>query len=344
MGGPLRDWRRTWRRGAAWGLFGLLALSFAAPSPGQAGTTSEGADGTVMSQHHLKASDSVRDVLEHPAFAGFSRLLLPNSRGRLDGDMPLRGIGSLLPYHSHIHVETTVQVLNFMIDEAAAGHTVFYDVYTAEQKALDAAKDETGLFFFRGRPGAPFAIVCPGGGFSYVGAIHEGFPLALELSKQGYNAFVLTYRVGSGQRATEDLAAAMSYVFRNAARLEVGTRDYSLWGGSAGARMVAYIGSHGSASFGGDNLPQPASIVMAYTGHSEFTKTDPPTFAMVSRDDPIVNASVVERRIDAMRSAGIDAEFHRYAHAGHGFGLGIGTDAEGWIRDALRFWEKHIQQ
>ena len=49
--------------------------------------------------------------------------------------------------------------------------------------------------FFRGRPGAPFAVICPGGGFSYVGSIHEGFPHALALSRMGYNAFV----VPSGQ-------------------------------------------------------------------------------------------------------------------------------------------------
>ena len=28
----------------------------------------------------------------------------------------------------------------------------------------------------------------------------------------------------------------------------------------------------------------------------------------------------------------------------HGFGLGIGTSAEGWINDAVKFWEKHIDK
>lgn len=26
---------------------------------------------------------------------------------------------------------------------------------------------------------------------------------------------------------------------------------------------------------------------------------------------------------------------------GHGFGLGTGTNAEGWLEDAVRFWEIH---
>src|SRR3546814_3269584 len=53
-------------------------------------------------------------------------------------------------------------------------------------------------------------------------------------------AFVLKYRTGSGGAvATEDLAAAISYIFRNADALGVDRRDYSLWGSSAGARMAA---------------------------------------------------------------------------------------------------------
>jgi hypothetical protein len=62
-------------------------------------------------------------------------------------------------------------------------------------------------------------VVCPGGGFSYVGSIHEGFPYALELSQKGYNVFVLQYRVGDEQTATRDLAAAVSFILENASML-----------------------------------------------------------------------------------------------------------------------------
>jgi NADP-dependent 3-hydroxy acid dehydrogenase YdfG len=36
--------------------------------------------------------------------------------------------------------------------------------------------------------------------------------------------------------------------------------------------------------------------------------------------------------------------YQRYPGVGHGFGLGTGTSAEGWIADAIRFWAKHIDQ
>jgi len=94
------------------------------------------------------------------------------------------------------------------------------------------------------------------GGFAYVGSVHEGFPYAAAISKKGYNAFVLRYRAGQGGAiATQDLAAAISYIYRNADVLGVSPDNYSLWGSSAGARMAAAIGSHGVAAFGGDDLP-----------------------------------------------------------------------------------------
>ena len=34
--------------------------------------------------------------------------------------------------------------------------------------------------------------------------------------------------------------------------------------------------------------------------------------------------------------------FHLFPNLRHGFGLGIGTSAEGWERDAVKFWEKYI--
>jgi acetyl esterase/lipase len=86
-----------------------------------------------------------------------------------------------------------------------------------------------------------------------------------------YHAFVLQYRVGGERIATEDLAAALSYIFENAATLEVSTKDYSLWGSSVGARMVARIGSYGAGAYRGEELPRPSTVVMAHTGHTDFT-------------------------------------------------------------------------
>lgn len=294
---------------------------------------------------HLNTDDSIRDLLGHPAFAGFARLLLPWDGRRYDQAMRLSDIGSLLPYHSHVDPETVVTALNRMIDDVNSGHAVFYSFYSEEQKREQPARENTGLFFFRGKPNAPFAVISPGGGFSYVGSVHEGFPYAAEISARGYNAFVLRYRAGyGGAVATEDLAAAISYIFRNAKALGVGTRDYSLWGSSAGARMAAAIGSRGVAAHGGDMLPKPSAVVMAYTAHSDYSSAEPPTFVVVGEQDAIASPSSMEGRIAALRGAGTEVEYHKYGNLGHGFGPGTGTSAEGWIADAVRFWEKFITQ
>jgi acetyl esterase/lipase len=253
------------------------------------------------------------------------------------------GIGSLLPYHTHVDPETVTSGLNRLIDDVAGGKTVFYRFYSDAQTQQQPARRNTGVFFFRGRPGAPFAVISPGGGFSYVGSVHEGFPYAEVISRKGYNAFVLKYRAGQGgAAATQDLAVAVSYILENAATLGVATTGYSLWGSSAGARMATAIGSHGAANYGGRAVPRPAAVVMAYTAHSDYASAEPPTFVVVGEEDGIAPPAVMERRVEALRRSGTRVEFHAFEGLGHGFGLGTGTNAEGWIFEAVRFWETSI--
>lgn len=229
-----------------------------------------------------------------------------------------------------------------MKSNAEAGNVIFYDIYTDAEKAADPDKKDTGLFFFKGEMGAPFAVCNAGGGFAYVGAMHDSFPHALELSKKGYNAFALIYRPGA-QTACEDLARAISFIYKNADALGVSTEGYSLWGGSAGARMAANLGSYGTAYFGGDEIPKPAAVIMQYTGHTQYSAGDPPTFVCVGKNDGIASWQTMKSRLDSMSALGIPTEFHAYDGLGHGFGLGTGTVAEGWLDQAVAFWEEQIK-
>ena len=280
----------------------------------------------------------ISDVIADPVFGDYGRLIFPVDTGYYSGDT----LGSLqLTWYSNIDPDKTVEITNYMREHAGLGDTIFYDIYSEEEKAADPAKEDTGLFFFKGNPGEKFAVCNAGGGFAYVGAMHDSFPHALELSKKGYNAFALIYRPGA-QTACEDLARAISFIFEHAEELEVDTDCYSLWGGSAGARMAAYLGSYGTAAFGGDELPGPGTVVMQYTGHSEYTESDPPTYVCVGENDGIASWRTMESRLERMSALGIDTEFHKYPGLSHGFGLGTGTVAEGWIEDAIAFWEKHM--
>ena len=117
---------------------------------------------------------------------------------------------------------------------------------------------------------------------------------------------------------------------------------YSLWGGSAGARMAAWLGSYGTESFGEDAYPRPAAVFVNYTGLSEVYGNEPPTYSAVGTIDGIASYRTMERRVNAIKANGTDAEIEVFNGLSHGFGLGTGTVAEGWIDRAVEFWERNM--
>jgi len=282
----------------------------------------------------------VWDVIDDPAFEGYGRLIFPADK-TIDKSMTLNEVGSILTWYNYVNPNRTVEIVNYMQTKAEVGEQIFYDIYTEEEKAADPAKENTGLFFFRGNPGEKFAIVNAGGGFSYVGAMHDSFPHALELSKKGYHAFALIYRPGA-ETACEDLARAIAFIHEHADELEVDTADYSLWGGSAGARMTAWLGSYGTAAFGEAEYPRPGAVIMQYTGLSDAYGNEPPTYACVGTSDGIASFRTMESHINQIKANGTDAEIEIFDGLPHGFGLGEGTVAEGWIDHAVRFWENQM--
>ena len=322
------------------GILLAVLLFTAAGCASRAGISRVGGEKAMTeTMQKFDTSTPVADVIADPVFEDFGRLLFPVQRNYMQGDT----LGSLdFTWYSHIDPEKTVEAVNYLYNEAAEGERVFYPIYTDSETAADPAKADTGLFFFRGRPGARFAVCNAGGGFAYVAAMHDSFPHALELAKKGYNAFALIYRPGA-QTACEDLARAITFIFAHADELQVNTDCYSVWGGSAGARMAAYLGTYGPAAFGGADLPRPGAVIMQYTGHQQYSSDDPPTYANVGTRDGIANWQVMKRRIQQLTDLGIPTEFHVYDGLGHGFGLGTGTAAEGWIDDAVRFWEQQME-
>ncbi|MBQ7979706.1 MAG: hypothetical protein IJ248_08175, partial [Candidatus Methanomethylophilaceae archaeon] len=69
---------------------------------------------------------------------------------------------------------------------------------------------------------------------------------------------------------------------------------------------------------------------------------EPATYNCVGTSDGIASYRTMQNRIDALRSNGTDAMIEVFDGLPHGFGLGTGTVAEGWLDRAVSFWEKHI--
>lgn len=286
---------------------------------------------------------TVAQVTADPAFKDFGRLLFPVDLS-IPGTMTLKQLSSSQVYlwYSHIKTEKTLDILNTLRERSLKGERIFFPIYGEAEMASDPSKKQTGLFFFRGEPGREFAVMNAGGGFYYVGAMHDSFPHALEVSRKGYNAFALIYRV---EKPLEDLAQAILCIYDHAEELSVRPEGYSLWGGSAGARMAAILGNRRYLAqlTGRRDIPQAAAVIMQYTGYGEVSREDAPVYTCVGTRDGIAYWKTMERRRGALKALGIPTEFHAYPGLGHGFGLGTGTAAEGWLEDAAAFWEKQLR-
>ena len=151
----------------------------------------------------------ITQIINDPVFAQYGRLLFPVNSNYYSGNT----LGNLdLTRYSHINADKSVEIVNYLRNRAINGEQVFFDIYTLAEKKADHTKNNTG-FFFKGKKGEKFAICNAGGGFAYVGAIHDSFPHALELSKKGYNAFALIYRPNA-QTAIQDLARSIAFIFK----------------------------------------------------------------------------------------------------------------------------------
>ena len=102
--------------------------------------------------------------------------------------------------------------------------------------------------------------------------------------------------------------------------------------------MAAYLGTYGPSAFGAPAHPRPAAVIMQYTGHRDVSHSDPVTYACIGTHDAIASPHVMKRRTEILQSWGIPAQIEIFEGLPHGFGLGIGTPAEGWIHNALQFW------
>ena len=281
---------------------------------------------------------AISEVINDPAFKEKGRLLFPVNQGYMSGST----LGDIsLAWYSYIDPDETVVVMNALRDEAQEGVPVILDIYTEEEIARDPSKMNTGLIFFRGKEGARTAICNAGGGFAYVGAVHDSFPVSYGLSKMGYNALALIYRPGA-QTACEDLSRAIAYLSEHADELQIDMEGYSLWGGSAGARMAAWVGTYGTQAFGERAYPKPAAVIMEYTGLSEVTGDEPPTYNVVGTADGIADWRVMSNRIERIKANGTEAEIEVFEGLPHGFGLGTGTAAEGWLDRAVEFWQQQM--
>ena len=260
-------------------------------------------------------------------------------------------------------------------DREAGTVSIIFQVVGAGTMQLNSLKEGEAVHDFVGPLGKATEIeglknVCVvGGGVGCAIAL----PIARELHEQGYAVFSLRYRIGweAGDDAPlEDLARAIRFVMDNADTFGVSTEDYALLGYSSGGQIAGVFGNE-EKGWGRYGVPKPGVLLLAYPINNFFgakpayhllmdtdrlerryysytvsklvTPDYPPTFLWYGRNDAMLKAFVYPLQgptlAKALEASGVPNRVEVYDNAKHGIGIGVGTDAEGWVERAAEFWQ-----
>lgn len=308
----------------------------------------------------ITSKESFGHVEDHPAFKKYKEYIIPWKDKVNEVITPFLSMRFVCKIN-HYDTEAIINGFNFMLEMDQEGKNRYYHFYDESEVEINPEKAVTGIIFIPGEENAPFALIVPGGGMTCICAFAEGFPVAKELHKKGYNVFLLQYRVSPSEDedmmkhiekqqkyANEDFGKAVQYIFENAERWGVGKDNYSVWGFSAGGQLCQLWGMDNEYGYEAYGMPSPTVSVLAYSGwidegRKEKYNTEPPTFLAYTINDKVIGQEAVQSIKNygkTLRKYGVAEEFV-CKKARHGFGTGAGTDAEGWIEKAISFWENN---
>lgn len=327
----------------------------------------------------------LEEVLKAPWAAGWEHMIDPGLDSLLQDMLRETGQDSPLSGRSFVQLrlEEVPQVLpawlvpplaeglRFLQRKAQQG-PVFYHIWDEEARKEDPSKEATGISAFPMPGDRPFFLICPGGGYSSVCSVAEGFPIAMRLNELGYSAFILQYRVGEHAKnlnPLQDLAQAVRFLCANKERFGITQMDYRLVGFSAGGHLAALFATEheGAAALGvpaakGIALGYPVVTMGAYTHpgsrelfagkqadeetiarfsiENRITPAYPPVFLWQCDEDDTVPVENSQMLADALERSGVPYCREMFEGSAHGWGLATGTVAEGWVDRAVTFFSQ----
>jgi acetyl esterase/lipase len=213
-------------------------------------------------------------------------------------------------------------------------------------------------------------IICPGGGYSYVAIVPEGYDVAREFNKIGVTAFVLKYRLPSDDimldkaiGPLQDAQMAIALVRSRAVEWGINPNKIGIAGFSAGGHLASTAGTHFDnivipdkktsvrpdfmilvypvITFGDEahkgsrnaligKTPTRQQIDL-YSNEKQVTANTPPTFIVQAEDDATVPVQNSLMFYEALLKAKVKAEMHIFQAGGHGFGLNNPKTTEHWF-------------
>ena len=232
--------------------------------------------------------------------------------------------------------------LTALSNQAKSGETIHYEIYSEEERQANKDLDMASLYCLHSDEKKPFVLLLAGGGFSSVCTPFESLPAAAYFNELGYTAFCLTYRVANNfgkpvPTLMEDVAAGVKFIVDNAEELNVEVDNYIIGGFSAGG-MTANMWSKKDNGYGKYNLPKPGMSMMIYGYDENYLDEDfPKAFIRQCNNDQYFSHDAYYSYLNKLKVLNISYEA-KMVNCIHGFGFGTGTYAEGWIDEALAFY------
>lgn len=267
------------------------------------------------------------------------------------------------------NLPSMIDGLDYLIQKAEV-NDIFYDIWDQTENG----KTETGLTAFPVTDKAKFVVICPGGGYENVCSIAEGFPLAMEMNRLGYAAFILQYRTGKDAKypgPLEDLAQAVRFILEHAEEFNIDSAGYAVLGFSAGGHLAASFGTKnlGYERYG---LPKPEMMILGYpvitmgdkahegsrkallgmehvndqrlrdqySIEKQVNTSYPPVYLWQCEADETVPVENSKMLAEALGQNDVPYFYEIFPGKEHGWGLGTGTHADGWVERMVRFWRK----
>ena len=322
---------------------------------------------------NITTQTTMKELRENPSIKGSGFYTYCNEWIEGDtsyDDTPISG------YVSYAAAEDAAEGMNLVIENYNKGVQITWQVYTQEQIAETPALGMVQLFYFPAETeNAKYVMVVPGNGGNTTAELNEGASIANQLHELGYAVFVLRYRIwmDMGDNAPlEDLARAVEYITAHAEELGVQPEDYALVGFSSGGQ-VAGVFANSKRGYGRYHVAKPGVLLLGYSVSDTsvmkpvyytlydigtcgrryyWTSLDkaveegyPPVYFWRGNDDSMLGPAWMPGQYNdfekALQACNVPYKRVTYQHAPHAIGTGNGTDAEGWMTDAVAFWEAH---
>ena len=283
---------------------------------------------------------------------------------------------TLREYVNDYTVEDCAKGLNRMIENYNSGIQITYKLYTDEEIAAVPTRQKAEIYYFPGSdPGGKFVLVIGGNAIHTSAEMREGVSTAEWLNELGYTCFVLRYRIGdqaADNAPLEDVSRAVRYITEHAEQFHVQPEDYAVLAYSSGGQIAGLFASDSDTlGYKAYGVSKPGALLLGYPVNNFFelkpvwgllidpyadgpryfdynvsdsiTPDYPPVYHWYGKNDVTLakmytpaQGRVIEK---ALVKNGVPHIFHHYHNAPHKIGPGRGTDAEGWITEAVAFWE-----